>query len=243
MRQRSSHSSAFALLVLLAWSTTARAGDLVVSSLDQPAQDFVQILPFFSQFSLVPGETVAQQFETGPGQTTSLDMILVSLGHLDPGTNGSFAITAALLADNGDLPTGSQLTTFTYDHSSVSTSDFGVVRFDPTSSVTLQAGTKYWFILGGTYTNPTASDDWGSVSIQYTLSTNHSGPGNFGFFNDSNDGGLTWNLNPSQGQGANEPFLMSINVPEPSSIVLSGFGLCCVAIVSRLSRSSRRRAD
>jgi hypothetical protein len=230
MRQRSAISSGLAILAILSASATVHAGNLVVSNLDQGAQDSVQVLPYFSQFSVVPGETVAQQFQTGPTQTTTLDGVFVSLGYLDPGTNGTFDITARLVADQNNLPTGSVLTTFT--HTGVLTSGFGVVRFDPTSAVTLQPGTKYWVILGGTYTNPTAFDDWGSVSIQYTYSTGHTGPGEFGFYNDSYNGGSSWNLNPTLGEGLNEPFLMSINVPEPSSLVLGTIGLSCILLVS-----------
>jgi hypothetical protein len=240
MAHRSRVRVIFAVISLLSWSATARAGDLVVGNLDQPPADSIQILPYFPSLGGVfPGETAAQQFETGPSQTTSLDQIFVSLGNLDTGTNGSFTITAELVADNGNLPTGSVLTTFTYNAYSIPTSGFSAVEFDPTSSVTLQAGTKYWFLIGGTYSN-SADSDWGSVSIQYTYSTASYGPGSLGYYNDSYDAGSTWNLDPTQGQGVNEPFLMQVNVPEPSAWVLGSIGLSCALAISRRFRTRRK---
>jgi hypothetical protein len=242
MAQRSPFVVALAMTSLLSWSATARAGDLVVGNLDQPVADSIQILPYFSSLGgAFPGEKAAQQFETGPSQTTSLDHIFVSLGNLDLGTNGSFAITAELVADNSNLPTGSVLTTFTYNAATIPTSGFSVVTFDPTSAVTLQAATKYWFVIGGAYSN-SADADLGSVSLQYTFSTTSHGPGGFGFYNDSNDGGSTWNLDPSNGQGVNEPFLMQVNsasVPEPGSWVLGGIGLSCTLLFARVFGSRR----
>ena len=239
MRRQPSISPILAVLALLSCSATARAGDLVVGNLDQPVADSIQILPYFSQFSVVPGETVAQQFQTGPTQTTSLDMIFVSLGNLDPGTDGTFRLRPTWWRTTATFPRARSLTTFTYDPGAIPTSGFNEVRFDPTSSVTLNAGTKYWFVIAGTYTNPTAFDDWGSASIQYTFSTDHSGPGNLGFFNDSNDGGSTWNLDPNAGQGVNEPFLIQVNVPEPASWVLGSIGFSCMLVISRRMRFRR----
>ena len=240
MRQHPRLSTILAVLTLLSCSATVRAGNLVVGNLDQPVAGSISIQPFFASLGGFPGETAAQQFETGPTQTTSLDMIFLSLGNLDRGTNGSFTLTANLVADNGNLPTGSVLTTFTYDLSSIPTAGFAVVRFDPTSSVTLQASTKYWLVLGGSYSNSLDSD-WGSASLQYTFSTSSQGPGSLGFFNESYDGGATWNLDPSQGQGVNEPFLIQVNVPEPSSWVLASIGLSGTLLVSRRLRARRTR--
>ena len=66
--------------------------------------------------------TAAQQLTTGPNPT-SIDRIFASLGDLDSGSNGSFALTAQLFADDPShkIP-DALLTTFTYNAGSIPTS-------------------------------------------------------------------------------------------------------------------------
>jgi hypothetical protein len=174
---------------------------------------------------------IAQQFTTSSGPV-QLVSVIASLGQLDPGSGG-FSLVAQLVADNNNTPTGSVLTTFTYDPTKIPTSGYANVEFDPTSSVNLQSNTSYWFELQGR-----SSDGSGLVYWQYTLSVDHYGPGSLPngamFFTDPP--GQSWQV------FANEPSLIQVNVvPEPSSVVLGCIALGLVMAVSPWTKNRRRR--
>jgi hypothetical protein len=222
-----------ALLSLLT-SPLARAGNLVVGNLDQPPLTFDSIIPYDPSIGQ-PGFAAAQQFTTGPSGT-SLDRIFVSIGDYNAGTD--FHLTATLFADNAGLPTGAQLTGFTYNVSSIPTAGFATVEFDPTSAVNLAANTPYWFVLNGSSSDGSGNTDW-----QFTASTLTHGPGTLPFFSNSTDGGLTWG-GPFPAAGfPNEPYLIQVNsplVPEPSSWILGCIGFSSLWLLRRQARRGRQ---
>jgi hypothetical protein len=212
----------------------ALAGSLVVGNLDQPpggADSIVPYDPSIGQF----GFTAAQEFNTGP-TATSLDRIFANLGNYDSGTNGDFQLTATLLADNSGTPSGSPLVSFSFNVSSIPTSGFANVEFDPVGSFTLASNTNYWFVLNGS--SPT--DGTGSVNWNWTNSTTTYGPGSLQNFNNSYDGGTTWN-----GPFSGSPYLIQVNgqaVPEPAGWTLATIGFGAVLGLARASRPRRRAA-
>jgi hypothetical protein len=221
-------------------SHSARAGSLVVSNLGQPAAGADTIMPYdpsIGQF----GFTAAQEFNTGSA-ATSLDRIFANIGDYYSGTNGDFQLTATLLADSGTTPsstpgtpTGPPLVSFTFNVASIPTSGFANVEFDPVGTFNLAASTNYWFVLSGS----SPSDGTGSVDWNWTNSTTTSGPGSLPQYNNSYDGGTTWN-----GPFSGSPYLIQVNgiVPEPASWVLGSMGFATVLGLARWSRACRRDA-
>lgn len=215
---------------VLATSTAARAGEILVGNLDQPANGPLLYVDSTNY--------LAQEFTTG-SEPVLLESIVASLGNLDRGS-GDFSLIALLYADNGsgsppDLPDPTSppapLATFTYSLGAIPASGFANVQFDPTSATALASGTSYWFVLAAT-----SSDGTGSVDWQTTLSTSHSGPGslpNAGlYFNDPSLGG--WSIAP------NEPQLLQVNVvPEPSSVALGAIAMGLVVAGASWRRSRR----
>ena len=232
----------FTMIVLVGAMITpapSRAGGLVVGNLNQTPDTTdpqLQILPYIAGFAS-PGLTAAQQFTTGP-DATSIDRVFASLGNLDTGTNHSFALQASLYSDNSNAIPGSLLATFTYNQATIPTSGFANVEFD-TSPITLSASTNYWFVLQGTYSNPQPTDDFGSVTWQYTLASGSDvyGPGLLPETNQTfND---TWTIADNI-PFPNEPFLIQVGVPEPSSWVLGSIAILSVITASRWARPRGR---
>jgi hypothetical protein len=207
----------------------ALAGSLVVGNLDQPAgpppADFIMPYdPAIAQF----GFTAAQEFNTGAA-ATSLDHIFANIGNYYSGTNADFQLSATLMSDSSGTPSGT-LVTFSFNVAAIPTSGFADVQFTPTSSFNLAANTNYWFVLSGS--SPT--DGSGGVNWNYTNSTNTYGPGSLPLFNNSYDGGTTWN-----GPFSGSPYLMQVNgqaVPEPASWALGSIGFAAVLGLSRWRR-------
>jgi hypothetical protein len=211
-----------AAAILLVPSSRVRAGSLVVGNLDQPAAPS-------SPDTLDDTFSLAEEFTTGSSGTT-LDHIFASLGRLDTGNAGDFTLTAQLVADSGDTPTGALLTGFTFAMASIPGTGFATVAFDPTSSVTLAANTSYWFVLSGT-----SSDGSGSVAWQWTDSLTSSGPGSLPNFATNSTISPGWSVSP------NQPYLIQVNasVPEPASWVLAGLGFAGLSL-ARARRAARR---
>ncbi|MFI5458258.1 MAG: choice-of-anchor R domain-containing protein [Isosphaerales bacterium] len=234
MKSRSCVVTMVALWGVVA-SQSARAGNLVVSNLGQSPSGADFIMPYdpsIGQF----GFTAAQEFNTG-SPATSLDRIFANIGNYDSGTNGDFQLTATLLADSAGTPSGSPLVSFTFNVGSIPTSGFANVEFDPVGTFNLAASTNYWFVLSGS----SPSDGSGGVNWNYTDSTITSGPGSLPQFNNSYDGGATWN-----GPFSGGPYLVQVNgvlsVPEPAGWVLGSIGFAAVLGLARWSRSRRRDA-
>jgi hypothetical protein len=210
--------SIVALLGFWACPFTARAGQVLVSNLDQPVSGL-------SPSTIDPGDFWAQQFTSGVAAT--LTSITTSLGEFDSGNNQNFKLTAQLFQvtsisntpDQGSLVAG-----FT-QVGSIPTGDgnFANVEFDPTHSVSLDPSKFYYFVLSGS-----SSDGSGAVQWQFTDSTASSGPGtlpNYAFFD-----GTSWS------QFGGSPFLIEVQgaaVPEPSSLILGCVGLSAVVFAAR----------
>jgi hypothetical protein len=223
------------LATCLFWAVAAdrraQAGSLVVSNIDQPPAAADTITPYdptIGQF----GFAAAQEFNTG-SLATSLDRVFASIGNYNAGTD--FQLTATLEADSSGMPSGTPLVTFTFNVAAIPTSGFANVEFDPLTPFSLAAGTNYWFVLNGTSTDGSGGVDW-----QWTNSTISVGPGSLTQFNNSYDGGTTWN-----GPFSGSPYLMQVNglfpVPEPTAWVLLSIGFAGVAGLSQRWRSRRSR--
>jgi hypothetical protein len=211
---------------------SARADTIVVGNLDQTPQDSDLIVPYDPSIAF-SGLTRAQEFNTAT-VAMPLERIFANIGNLDTGTNGDFQLTATLLADSSGTPTGSPLVTFTFNASSIPTSGFANVEFDPVGTFNLAANTNYWFVLSGS-----SSDFSGSASWNYTDSTTTTGPGSLPNFNYSVDGGTTWN-----GPFSGSPYLIEVDgaVPEPTGWVLASIGFAAVLGLARRSHARHRAA-
>ncbi len=194
---------------------------------------FDTIMPTYD-YPVQYGLNSAQEFTTGPAATT-LDVIFANIGYYYSGTNGDFQLTATLVADSGGTPTGSTLVSFTFNASSIPTSGFADVEFDPVHTMTLAANTNYWFVLAGS----SPSDGTGGVDWNYTYSTTTIGPGSLPQTTISYDGGMTW-----EPPFPDNPYIMQVNgsVPEPAGWVLAGMGFAAVMGLARWSRQSHRDA-
>ena len=149
-----------ALFGAMASPAASRAAGVVVGNLGQPPVNSFQILANLPSMGFT-GVTAAQQFTTGPNPT-SIDRVFASLGNFDAGTNGSFALTAQLFADDPthQIP-GASLATFTYNAGSIPTFGFANVEFD-TSSIAPFRRDELLVRLGATYTDPHAATTSGA---------------------------------------------------------------------------------
>jgi hypothetical protein len=200
-----------------AFPFTARAGQVLVSNLDQPVSAV-------SPSTIDTADFWAQQFTSGISAT--LTSVKASLGEFDSGTNHDFMLTAQLfqVGSSSNTPDqGALVANFTQvDPIPTGTGNFANVEFDPTSSVSLDPSKFYWFVLSGS-----SSDGSGATSWAFTDSTTTHGPGslpNYGFF----DG--MWS------EFSGSPFLVEVQgqaVPEPGSLVLGFIGLSAVVWAAR----------
>jgi hypothetical protein len=169
-------------------------------------------------FASGPPQFYAQEFTTG-AQSATLGSVIAALG----GAAQPFTASAALLANNGNSPGSTVLTTFNVPAISSAYSD---LTFTPASSITLSANTSYWFELMASGT--------GDYKWQYTDTVSAS----ISDYAYSHDNGSTWTVE------TNGPFLIEVDspssasAPEPSSLILVGLTtlLGCVVVVSRRSR-------
>ena len=212
-----------AIVGLSACPLSARAGQVIVSNLNQPPD------PSTSQVD--PTDFFAQEFTTGGSFT--LQNIVASLGNLIPGQNaGDLMVTAQLISVTSETTTpdlGTVVATFANNTASIPTSGFSPVVFDPTSTtVSLNASSFYWFVLSAT------GDTTGSVQWQFADTFNSTGPGslpNIAFFTSGQ-----WTV-------LNEtPFLIQVNavggaVPEPSSLVMGCMGFAAALFARRRLKS------
>lgn len=172
-------------------------------------------------YSSGPPQSYAQEFLTG-NSSVLLSSIVVPLGN----ATGTFTAAAELVADNSGLPGSTILTSFTVP--AIPTTTPTDLTFTPTSSVTLNANTDYWFVLSAS----------GSGDYQWyytnTLSTS------FPNYAVSNNSGATWTVGAPPGPFLLEATAASAAVPEPSSLVLVASGLLAfvVMVCARRSRTS-----
>jgi hypothetical protein len=171
-------------------------------------------------YSSGPPQSYAQEFLTGSSSVV-LSSIVVSLGN----ASGSFTAVADLVANSGGLPGSTILTGFTVPV--IPTGSAANLTFTPTSSVTLNANTDYWFVLS-------ASGSGGDYQWQYTNTLSPSFP-NYAV---STNSGTGWTIGTPAG-----PFLLEATAtsaaPEPSSLLLvtSGF-LAFAAVLGRRIRKA-----
>jgi hypothetical protein len=161
-------------------------------------------------YSSGPPQSYAQEFQTG-NSNVFLSSIVVPLGD----ATGTFTASADLVANNSGLPGSTILTSFTVP--AIPTSTPTDLTFTPSSSVTLNANTDYWFVLSAS-----GSGDY-KWNYTNTLSTS------FPNYAVSNDSGATWTIGAPPG-----PFLLEATaaaVPEPSSLVLEATGLLALGVV------------
>ena len=216
----------------------ARASQVIVSNLaldGQPGQ--------FSPSQIDPSDSWAQEFTTG-GYFT-LQSVVANLGELNTGTNGDFTLTAQLysVTNAGDNPSlGTLLASFSQvGPIPTAPNVYSNVEFDPTSPVSLNPSSFYWFVLSGS-----SSDGTGSVQWQFTDSSVTTGPGTLSAYA-AFAAGYGWTVTPSIPPPFS-PFLIEVDgvaVPEPSSLLLGcvGFGRSLVCSPADGEGSAPRLID
>jgi hypothetical protein len=172
----------------------------------------------------------AQQFSTGSLSYTLTDVKADVLG-----VDGFGDGTAYLLSDNGGSP-GSRLATLFFPPVPTNNA-YSVLTFTPTSSVTMAAGTNYWFALGNRESLVLSGElDWAN-----TASGTNSGPGSLGLAASSVDKGATWRtvafpLNRTKIEVDGTPRTTAA-VPEPSTALMAAAGMLAgVAVWARRRR-------
>lgn len=150
--------------------------------------------------------TSANEFQVAAsGSVSEID---IAVGYVT-GVNSFYV---AIDADNAGLP-GTQLAKFSNLSSSTTFGNCcGLVSITGISGLNLSTGTNYWMVLGPTDTTATT---WEA----FNFSNSATGTDEY-----STDGGLTWNSNGVQPQGAFQ-IMGGGQVPEPSSLLLLGTGL------------------
>ena len=215
-----------ALLGLFASPLTAGADQVLVGNLDQPSHGTPSVLG--------QGIFWAQEFTTGV--SANLTSIVTSLGKLET-PDGDFAIIARLISvpaigDTPDMGTVVDTLTLKGGLSSIPSSGFANVEFDPTKTDSLSSSLFYYFVLG-----QPGSPSLGSFAWDYTVSTTVEGTGtlpNTASSLGSESG--PWTQIPAA------PFLIQINgaaVPEPNSWILGSMGFLSVVLAGRSLKRRR----
>jgi hypothetical protein len=159
-----------------------------------------------------PPQSYAQEFQTG-SSSELLSSIVVPLGDAMP----TFTAAGELVADNSGLPGSTILTSFTVP--AIPTTTPTDLTFTPTSSVTLDANTDYWFVL--------SASGSGDYKWNYTNTLSPSFP-NYAV---SNDSGATWTIGTPPGPFLLEATATAAAVPEPSSLILAATGFLALGVV------------
>jgi len=195
--------------MMLANAGLSYGGSIIVSNLTDTVNGTGTI------YGSGPPQSYAQEFLTGSSSLV-LSNVMVALGE----ASGTFTATADLVNNNSGLPGSAVLTGFTVPTIPTGIADLTLI---PTSSVTLQANTDYWFVL--------SASGSGNFQWEYTSTLSSSFPN----YATSTDNGTTWTIGTPAG-----PFLLAANSPEPSSLVLGAIGMLAfgsVVFVRRLRTS------
>jgi len=203
-------------------SSLGAKGGTIVSNLGNDAGTF-------SPLTITSETFWAQQFTIG-ALPVELSRITAQLGNLDTGRSDDFALFVSLVCTTSasDFPIdGTLVTGFSYTPSDIPADGFADVAFTPGSSVVLDPGQFYWFVITGG-----SSDGTGSVDWQFTDDPTTTGPGalsGVGRF----DVGSGWVANDSG------PFVIQVEgavIPEPTSWLMGAMGLSAAFAASRLRR-------
>ena len=204
-------------LVLLGLAPAAGRADMIFGNLDAATGSDS------SSQSLNVGNLYAVSFTMG-SQDYSLSDVQIRLTFSPPANT-----TFQLRSDTSGHPTGGPLFTFTNPTFGSGQTTY---TFTPGSPFTLAADTTYW-LVGSTTSGLNAN--WAVTSPP----TNPSGSGaSFGSYSASTTGGGTW-----FNSAATTQFQLdgtTAIVPEPSSLVLTGTGVCVAAAVGLRRRRTRR---
>jgi hypothetical protein len=211
-------SRLFAILGLIAvLATPAHAAGILISNLAEPERDF----------NTLDGLLWAAQSFEADASGYALTNILAIVGG-ESGSSGAFAqLRGATATGEMDTSASGLLTTF-----SVPALDGprSARTFTPTSSLILSPLTRYYFTLGAT--GP------GSFEWSYAEGNGSVGPGTFGPYQYTFDGGATWGI-----FGTDNPFHLQVDVaptavPETSTAVLLLSGLVAMVVLKRGRRPS-----
>jgi hypothetical protein len=212
-------SRLFAILGLVAvFATPAHAAGILLSNLAEPER----------HFNTLDGMLwAAQSFEADASSYALTDILAIVGGEL--GSSGAFAqLRGATATGEMDTSASGLLTTFLVPALDGPRS---ARTFTPSSSLTLSPLTRYFFMLGAT--GP------GSFEWSYAEGNASIGPGTFGPYQYTFDGGATWGV-----FGSDNPFHMQVNVsptavPEASTAVLLLSGLAAMVVLRRRRSAAR----
>lgn len=206
------HPLVCAAAIAAVFSAPAARADVLVDNLLEPQRDT----------SVIEGALWAAQSFVTAGEAVNLQSIELWLGQ----RLGDPIITAELRADSASGPAAA-LASFAAPALGVGATQIELLPAVP--QVELAPGTTYWIVLG------VAPAGAGSFGWTYAEGNNQTGPGSFGNFNYSTDGGVNW-----VNFGADNPYLARINVsavPEPASAVTLLAGIALLVALRRRQRA------
>jgi hypothetical protein len=199
-------------LVLLGLAPAVGRADMILGNLGAPNG---------SSVSIDSTDLYAASFTMG-SQAYSLSDAQITLTFSPPSST-----TFELESDSAGQPSGTVLSTF---DNPILLSGLRTYTFTPDSPFTLAANTTYWLVGS---TTDSSTTDW----VASAPATNPTGSGaTFGSYASSSDAGATWNASFPTTQFQ----LDGAAIPEPSSLFLTGTGICVVATVGLLRRRTRR---
>ncbi len=168
------------------------SADVLVSNLAEPMRD-ASVLNAL--------DWAAQSFETDGSEYTLMSISAI-VGD-DTGVGAFAELRASDINGNLDPTPAGLITTFTVPDLS---GPFSTRVFTPDSVVRLAAGTRYFFVLGGS--GP------GEVQWSYAEGNGSTGPGTLAQYEYTFDGGLTWSS-----YGIKNPFHLEVEVSNPEVLV------------------------